>query len=105
MKKNEIKSLNNLIEKYGEDNVRRALEQLDVRNQEIIKMYYGLDGVIPKTTEEIAEIYDIARVSVYAILKRDLVKVEKCLTNPQNLILATPCFYIAIILALRICSL
>lgn len=58
-----------------EEFIRRALSP---REQEIIKMRYGLNGNKEKTQKEIAQIYGISRSYVSRIEKKALEKLRKC---------------------------
>lgn len=87
---NEI-SLIDVIEYTDEDVVERVtleehisrLEEfveraLNTREQEIIRMRYGLGGKKEKTQREIAQIYGISRSYVSRIEKKALEKLRKC---------------------------
>jgi RNA polymerase sporulation-specific sigma factor len=87
---NEI-SLMDVIEYTDEDVVERVTKEehiakleeylrraLSPREQEIIRMRYGLNGREEKTQREIAQLYGISRSYVSRIEKKALEKLRKC---------------------------
>lgn len=87
---NEI-SLIDVIEHVDEDVVERVTREEDIsrleeyvgqalskREQEIIRMRYGLNGGEEKTQREIAQLYGISRSYVSRIEKKALEKLRKC---------------------------
>ena len=87
---NEI-SLIDVIEYVDEDVVERVTREEDIsrleeyvgqalskREQEIIRMRYGLNGGEEKTQREIAQMYGISRSYVSRIEKKALEKLRKC---------------------------
>lgn len=87
---NEI-SLIDVIEHVDEDVVERVTREEDIsrleeyvgqalskREQEIIRMRYGLNGGEEKTQREIAQLYGISRSYVSRIEKKALEKLREC---------------------------
>ena len=84
-------SLIDVIEYVDEDVVERVTREEDIsrleeyvgqalskREQEIIRMRYGLNGGEEKTQREIAQMYGISRSYVSRIEKKALEKLRKC---------------------------
>lgn len=59
-------------------------EALTPREQEIIRMRYGLSGETERTQREIAQMYDISRSYVSRIEKKALGKLRKCYDPPET---------------------
>ena len=57
---------------------------LDARESEIIRLRYGLDGALPKTQHDVAEICGISRSYVSRIEKKALEKLKKALEDTGN---------------------
>lgn len=57
---------------------------LDARESEIIRLRYGLDGALPKTQHDVAEICGISRSYVSRIEKKALEKLKKALETVGN---------------------
>jgi len=59
-------------------------EVIDARESEIIRLRYGLDGALPKTQHDVAEICGISRSYVSRIEKKALEKLKKALEDAVN---------------------
>jgi len=60
---------------------RLVVEVLDARESEIIRLRYGLDGELPKTQHDVAELCGISRSYVSRIEKKALEKLKKALED------------------------
>lgn len=59
-------------------------EVLDARESDVIRLRYGLDGDLPKTQHDVAEICGISRSYVSRIEKKALEKLRKALEETGN---------------------
>lgn len=59
-------------------------EVLDPRESEIIRLRYGLDGELPKTQHDVAQLCNISRSYVSRIEKKALEKLRKALEETGN---------------------
>jgi len=66
-----------LVEKYGESVVKEAIDLLPERNKRMIYLYYGMEGKIPKTQEELSRLFNLVNID-YAI-SSSMVRVESFL--------------------------
>ena len=75
-----------MLEKISRSELSRTIgrivyEALDERESEIIRLRYGLDGGVPKTQHDVAEICGISRSYVSRIEKKALEKLRKALED------------------------
>lgn len=66
-----------IIEKLGKEKVHEILDTLELREKEILKRRYGLDGYDINTLEEIGEEFNITRERVRQLEKKTLLKLRK----------------------------
>jgi len=66
-----------IIEKLGKERVHQILDTLDMREREILKRRYGLDGYDINTLEEIGDEFNITRERVRQLEKKTLTKLRK----------------------------
>ncbi|MFK4784730.1 RNA polymerase sigma factor RpoD/SigA [Fusobacterium sp. MFO224] len=66
-----------IIEKLGIERVHEILNTLELREKEILKRRYGLDGYDISTLEEIGEEFNITRERVRQLEKKTLLKLRK----------------------------
>ena len=59
--------------------VRQIVSELSVRDERIIKMYFGFLGNEPMTQQEIADEEGISQQNVSAIIKKQLIQIERLL--------------------------
>jgi len=72
--------LDQLQDKENRVLIRRLVaEQLTPREADIIRRRYGLDGRLPQTQRQVAQVYQISRSYVSRIEKRALEKLEEAL--------------------------
>ncbi|MBD3422311.1 MAG: sigma-70 family RNA polymerase sigma factor [Chitinivibrionales bacterium] len=62
----------NTNEESLKDNVNQWLNVLETREKEIIRLYYGLDGIIPHTLDEIGSRFNLTRERVRQVKKNGL---------------------------------
>ncbi|ACN98896.1 RNA polymerase sigma factor RpoD (Sigma-A) (Sigma-43) [Sulfurihydrogenibium azorense Az-Fu1] len=65
-----------LVESTLKEEFERLLNVLDEREREIIKLRYGLEGLEPKTLEEVGEMLGISRERVRQLEQRALKKLK-----------------------------
>lgn len=59
------------------DELKKMLETMTVREQTIIKLRFGLDGIVPKTLHEIGKELNLTRERIRQIEERTLEKLKK----------------------------
>lgn len=64
------------MESTLKEEFERLLNVLDEREREIIKLRYGLEGLEPKTLEEVGEMLGISRERVRQLEQRALKKLK-----------------------------
>ncbi len=79
----------NLDEKIENDELKRDLQNilnmLEAREKDVITMRFGLDEVLPKTLQEIGNIYDVTKECIRQIEKRAIKKLAQ-LQHIQDLL-------------------
>ncbi|MCI6152391.1 sigma-70 family RNA polymerase sigma factor [Fusobacterium perfoetens] len=65
------------INKMGREKVKKMVNDLNIREREILKRRYGLDGYDIHTLEEIGETFSITRERVRQLEKKTLAKLRK----------------------------
>lgn len=76
-----------IIEKLGKEKVHEILDTLELREKEILKRRYGLDGYDINTLEEIGYEFKITRERVRQLEKKTLLKLRKKYTKDLGEIL------------------
>lgn len=66
-----------IIDKLGKERVHEILDTLEMREREILKRRYGLDGYDINTLEEIGDEFNITRERVRQLEKKTLTKLRK----------------------------
>jgi RNA polymerase primary sigma factor len=66
-----------LIQRTMADHVRRALEELDDKERQVIILRYGLDGEEPKTLQQIGDALHLSRERVRQIEARAKTKLQR----------------------------
>lgn len=66
-----------LINKMGREKVKKMVSELNLREREILKRRYGLDGYDIHTLEEIGETFSITRERVRQLEKKTLEKLRR----------------------------
>lgn len=78
---NESKPDEGLLNESLREEVKRVLDTLPARESDVLKMYFGLDGVSPMTLDEIGHLLNLTRERVRQIKEkatRRLKHVSKC---------------------------
>lgn len=75
--------LENLYSVYGKENVDKEILMIRGKNKEILLMFFGIGDQEGKSVDEIADKFNITRVTVYRIINKELDMVEECLENPS----------------------
>jgi RNA polymerase primary sigma factor len=63
--------------------VKRVLNVLTIRQQEVLKYYYGLDGYVALSLEDIAEKFDLTRERVRQIKDHAIIKLKNISNRTQ----------------------
>ena len=71
----------NLLKESLQQEVDRALNTLTVREQELLKLYYGLGDTIPHTLEEIGIKFDLTRERVRQIKEKAIKRLKHTSRN------------------------
>jgi RNA polymerase primary sigma factor len=82
--KNDVSAEDQVMHKTVEAQLKEALSQLSERESEIISSYFGLNGKVPMTLEEIGERFDLTRERVRQI-KEKCIRQLKTSTSPHLL--------------------
>jgi RNA polymerase primary sigma factor len=82
--KTELSAEDKVMHQTVENQLNEALSQLSERESEIISSYFGLNGKIPMTLEEIGEKFDLTRERVRQI-KEKCIRQLKSTTSPHLL--------------------
>lgn len=82
--KNEVTAEDKLMHKTVETQLNEALSHLSERESEIITCYFGLNGKVPMTLEEIGAKFDLTRERVRQI-KEKCIRQLKASTSPHLL--------------------
>jgi RNA polymerase primary sigma factor len=69
--------LENLVSSDEHEQLERLLGCLDEREQDIMRMYYGLDGGQPLTYQEIGDVYGLSRERIRQLVKASLGSLKK----------------------------
>jgi len=73
-----------LYEKYGEEKVKKFIENLDQKSKEIICYYYGINGYDIKSAKDISKKYNISEAYVYIIVSKKFELLEKANNDPTS---------------------
>ena len=74
----------NLREKSFTSDISDMLEQLDEREEKIIRLRFGLDGDSPKTLEEVGSIFDITRERVRQLQNMAIKKMRNLMADKET---------------------
>ena len=82
-----MEDINSKLEKlysvYGEEKVNEEIFNLEDRNKEVLLLFFGLAGRKKELAKNIAEKFQLSKISIYKIVNKELERIEKFLKYPN----------------------